>query len=196
MRYVSIKEVIGQLSRAHKRLQLDIGDIADWCYDVVREYGVFEGFEPFHVRVEVFDGRAALPSNVYRVDKVGPRNDACYPCDQPGFCWSVQGECVHVPNSANLRHVHIRGLSFRVDEEGYPLIPEVLVTACRWYCLSQMLLDSTYAGTMPGQALQDARQQFADSLHTAKGSLQFVSQDEMDRISRRLRSFFPERPRR
>ena len=188
MNYVSIRDVIARLGRNHKRLQADMEDIAMWCYEVVSEYGVFEGFEPFNVRVEVKTGRAKLPCNIYKVDSV---KSGGVDCRSSGISWHVQEGCVILPNTASFSSVDILGLAFKVDEEGYPLIPSSLVIPCYWYCLSNMLLDSTYSGGSPPFVLQDARQQFQDTLATAKGSLQSVSQQDMVRVSRMLRSWFP-----
>lgn len=193
MNYVTIGEVIARLGRNHKRLQVDAEDVAQWCFEVVREYGVYEGFEPFSVRVEVKAGRARLPCNIYKVDRVGFGDTDCA---RVGIKWSIHNDCVLLPNSASITEVDISGLAFRVDEDGWPLIPETLIAPCYWYCLSNMLLDSAYEGGTPPFVLQDARQQFADALRTAKGSLQFVSKDEMERISRMMRTWIPRKPTR
>lgn len=190
MAFVSVKRVVERIARNHKSMLVDIHDVAMCCYEVVKEYGVHEGFERFSSTLPVENGTVAMPCNLYKIDRVSRNGNAC----ADDIHWSSGPDCLRLDLNHCPTSVTVTGLVFKIDEDGHPMIPEVLETPCYWYYLSQTLIDPTYGGTMPPSFLQDARAQFADTLNTAKGSLQPISQAEMDRIAGMMRSFFPVRP--
>lgn len=190
MAFVSVKRVVERIARNHKNMEVDVHDVAMCCYEVVKEYGVHQGFERFSKTLPVENGTVAMPCNLYKIDSVSRNGSAC--ADPIDFTMGT--ECLRLNLSGCPTSVHVTGLVFKIDEDGHPMIPEVLETPCYWYYMSQRLIDPTYAGAMPPSFLQDARAQFADTLNTAKGSLQDLPQQDMDRIGQMMRSFFVMKP--
>lgn len=190
MAFVSVKRVMERIARNHKNMQLDIHDVAMCCYEVVKEYGVYEGFERFSKTLPVENGTVAMPCNLYKIDGVRRSGSAC--ADDIGY--TIGTDCLRLDLNGCPSSVTVEGLVFKIDEDGHPMIPETLETPCYWYYMTQVLIDPVYGGSMPPTFLQDARTQFQDTLQTAKGSLQPVSTAEMDRISGMMRSFFIMQP--
>jgi len=189
MAFVSVKRVVERIARNHPDMMVDIHDVAMCCYEVVKEYGVYEGFERFSKTLPVENGTVAMPCNLYKIDSV-KRGSEC----SDDVSYTEGTECLRLDLNSCPQFVTVTGLTFKIDEDGHPMIPEVLETPCYWYYLTQKFINPVYSGSMPGDVLKDARAQFEDTLHTAKGSLQPVSAAEMERISGMMRSFFVVRP--
>lgn len=190
MAFISVKRVVERIARNHKDMMVDINDVAMCCYEVVKEYGVYEGFEKFSKTLPVVNGKVDMPCNLYKIDGVQRCGSTC--ADQ--LYYTLGTDCIRLDVNGCPSSVVVTGLVFKIDENGRPMIPETLETPCYWYYMSQKMIDPFYKGHIPGANLEHAEQKFIDTLNTAKGSLQPVSAAEMERISGMLRSFFVTRP--
>lgn len=179
----NIQRVIERISRSHRDLTMDRGDIAEWCYEVVAEAGSYYEFEEVRgQRLEVENGQAKLPCNLYRLLRV--RNSSAVDCGLIKYVHN--GSCLNVQTGTT--QVFVDALVFKVDENGDPLISDDLEAACYWYCLMKLLIDPFLQGTLPPAAYAKVEENYWFAVRKARASMRPVTRDDMDRITMLLHS--------
>lgn len=179
---MSISKVIERLGRTHGDIGIAPGSIAAWCYEVIEQNGVYESLQHFSTKVPVKGGTAELPCNLYRLETVG----SCDRCNNVKYR-QVDGR-IHLHN-LQPSHVHISGTVVAADEQGYPMVDDIMVDACYWYCVWKSLEHGYFNGEVDASRYDRAEMNYYRHVSAAKGSLRYTTRDDIQAIANVLRSF-------
>lgn len=180
----SITNVMGILGRNHRDLAPDIGDVAAWCYEAIREVGTYESFVRVNgLSVDVVDGRATMPCNLARLLSVSENCDGCGNVSYTRYSTGIQV----YSGQTSLR---IDALLYPTDDDGYPLIDAGMEQACYRYCMMMLMLDPWVNGKLPDSKYEKIERQWHSEKAKAKASMYGVTRDDMQQITRTVRAMF------
>ena len=184
MSFIPIQRIVEAIGRSHRDLAPDIGDVAAWCYEVIKRAGIYEGYtESMGMQLDVVNGYAKLPCNMVRLLAV---DENCSGCG--GVSYTVAKVGIRVRSSHTT--IRISALLFPTDEDGYPLIIDDLEQACYWYCLSKLLVDPWLNGKLPDSKYNQVLDNVTTEIHRAKASMANTTRDEMDSVVRSVRAMW------
>ncbi|VVB59143.1 Uncharacterised protein [uncultured archaeon] len=196
--YVSVRRIAGMIARSYKHLAIDIYDLVEWCGEAINNIAAFDSFRRYtpttdtdDCKLEIVNKQALLPCNVYRLLGVYHRN---LPMAKHEF----------VRNGAYLRftrkdndpfwdsgHINIEYIGIAVDEEGFPMIDEISIQACYWYCLKMLSLEDFTNGKLSPAAFGYFDEQYGKYVAKARSSFKNVTRNEMDEIAMVLNNMIP-----
>lgn len=178
-----VEHLVERLTRAHKNLSIDIGDIAAWAYEAMEDTSPYESLEEqMGVPIPVVDGKANLPLNIFRLLSV---KSGCGPCDET--CYKRASRCLIFPLNTN-GTAYVDMLLFPSDDRGYPLIDDSLMETCYYYCLKMLMWDSYLHGHVGEQAWERIENGYHRASGKARADLRNMTTDKMRRINRLIRS--------
>ena len=68
------------------------------------------------------------------------------------------------------RRVTIEFIGIPVDKEGFPMIDEIMIQACYWYCLKMMMTEDFLLGKVSPVAFNYLEEQYGKYVQKAKSS--------------------------
>lgn len=145
----SINQILNFFQQRNKELAIDVYDVVDSAYQVIREVGNLDDMW-FYKGVELEinkDGIAELPCNVYKVDYVFLNGREATP-----QIFNVMEESIrfNVDNPEKLGKLEVDYYAIPSDEDGIPIIESIeLAEAVYWYHLYYAKMDSYLSGDMP-----------------------------------------------
>lgn len=182
-KWVTVDNIIERIARANPELQIDRYTIAEWCFDVVKDLGVWPGFERVTIKLDVANKQAELPCNVYRVLQVRPNTSLRDPMK---FGYENTGSHIRVSDrsiSGTPTNIVVDALAFKVDENGLPMIFEPAARACHFYVLHMHSLDKMLSGQMPPDRFNYLEEAYNRHLRDARSKTsRWRSRDDMDRV--------------
>lgn len=179
---ISVDRVIERLTRRHPTLVLNKADVADYCFDVVEESGLYHSFDEVVMALPIEGGRAQLPCNMYRLLNVFY---GCDTCRVPRY--AVSGAHLNLPLTYS-GNILVQALVFKVDEEGYAQIDETLERACYWYVLREKMRDPMMQGDYPANLYAELDPNYRHELRRARGSMRHMTREDMSGAVNILRS--------
>jgi len=183
MTQLTVEHLIERLGRNHRTLPLDITDIAKWCYEAMEDHASYEHFdEVTNAAIEVTDGVAHLPINIYRLLAV---RSGCGACDEA--CYRRASRCLHFPLHTN-GYAYVDYIAFPSDDRGYPLIDDSLINVCYWYCLKMLMLDPYLKGNVQEGVFNRVVHEMEKADGNARASFRNLSSEKLNRINRLMRS--------
>lgn len=179
-KYVSIHTVASRIARNHKGLAFDISDIAEWCFEVVKNIGKYDHFIEYKgVVLEVENLKAKLPCDVYRLLSVKNNGKIC-----SNQTFYNDGTYLNFGTIGTPVEVVIDYIGFAVDEDGFPLIEDSAQEACFWYCLSRIMLEQYLNGDIPTDRYQMIDSKYNHYVSVARGGMRFMSRNDLSDIHR------------
>jgi hypothetical protein len=180
-KYVSVDTVAARIARNYKGIAFDKGDIAEWCFEVVKNIGKYESFVQYKgIKIDVLNKKAKLPCNVYRLLYVHGENGCCHSQYYRNDGTFLNFSDHQLPKD----HVTIDYIGFALDEDGIPMIEDGSQEACFWYCLSRLLLEDYLTGKVAADKYQFIDQKYMHYCSVARGSMRWTSINDMEDIHR------------
>lgn len=180
----TVGQIMNMIGRNHRDMAPDIGDVAEWCYEAIREVGTQESFVRVNgLAIDVVNGRATMPCNMARLLSVSENCDGC-----GGVQYSQYASGIHVYSGQT--SVRIDALLYPTDDDGYPLIDAGMEQACYQYCLTKLLLDPWINGKLPDSKYSEVKRQWHEEKAKAKASMYGVSRDDLRQVTRTVRAMF------
>lgn len=179
-KYVSVQTVAARIARNYKGIDFDLGDIVEWCFEVIKNIGKYDHFIEYKgVQIEVKNKRAALPCNMYRLLSVVSGGRSCSYSQ-----YYNDGSFLNFSDGVTDGAISIDYIGYMLDEEGYPMIEDSQQEACFWYCLSRIMLEDFLTGKMTGERYGFIEQKYHHYVSTARGDLRWVSREDMAEFQR------------
>ena len=183
--YKSIRTVAGMIARSHKHLEFDIYDMIEWCGEAIKNIGNFESFRHYEpgvdkcCRLRVENKQVLLPCNVYRLLSVYHKHSSINNTDYLRDGDYIRFRKNHYDDG---EEIQIEYLGIIIDEEGFPMVDELQLQACYYYCLKMMMMEDFLLGkTAPG-AFQFLDQQYGKYVQKARSSFKNTTRNDMDEI--------------
>jgi hypothetical protein len=194
-KWISVDAIIERTSRVFPNLEIPRSSAAEWCFDVVKEVGVFPSFEEKTAIVEVRNGQAVLPCDVYRILHIRPGSmtSSMYRTEFREN-WYVEnlGRVIDVNNHnryGSPKTIEIEYLAFVVDESGYPMIFVEAAEAAMFYLIMKMKTADYVNGDMKSDRFLWVQSQYEDNLSGAKSkTMRWTTREDLDKIVRVARS--------
>lgn len=179
-KYVSVDTVAARIARNYKSLSFDKGDIAEWCFEVVKNIGKYESFVEYKdVEIDVINKMAKLPCNVYRLLYVkntsNYNNEVFYKNDGTYLKFSDK----NIPEKIIISYI-----GFALDEDGFPMIEDGSQEACFWYCLSRLMLEDYISGKIPTDRYKFIDDKYMHYASVARGGMRWTSTDDLANLHR------------
>jgi hypothetical protein len=89
------------------------------------------------------------------------------------------------------RRITIDYIGILLDEEGYPMIDEISLQACYYYCLKMMMMEDFLLGKVPPVAFEFIDESYGKYVQKARSSFKNVSRNDMDEITMILYNMVP-----
>lgn len=188
----SVENIIAMLSRSHKQIQWNIDDVAEWSGECEKNIGEFHDmFQYKDVEIEVYDRKAKLPCNCFRLLLVIPNFGSGYlKYRQQGGYIIFEAPSVTnaftvaaTPPKSGSGTVRIDYIGIAIDSKGYPLICDGHEQACYWYCLLKNYEPEFLTGKMSGQAYEHILSQYGHYVTKVKQGVRTRTSDDIDRIN-------------
>lgn len=196
------------IARSHKHLAFDIWDLVEWCAEAIKNVGNFESFHhyiPEHdpiCHLKIKNKQALLPCNVYRLLGVyhrgAPmnntdyiRNDSYLRFVRHHDDWDSNDDDGSNDDAFIPRRITIEFIGIPVDEEGMPMIDEIMIQACYWYCLKMIMTEDFLFGKVPPVAFNYLEEQYGKYVQKAKSSFKNTSRNDMDEIAMIMYNMIP-----
>jgi hypothetical protein len=195
-KWVSVDAIIERASRTFPDIEIPRANAAEWCFDVVKELGVFPAFEEKTGTIEVKNNQAILPCDVYRVLHTWPGGVTATNSYTSAFRqgWAVENEGRTIDVSSHSMYgtpttVNIQYLAFVVDEFGYPMIFTEAAEAAMWYLIMKMKTADFINETMSPDKFAYLQSQYETELGYARSkTMRWTTREELDTIVRVARS--------
>lgn len=194
-KWISVDAVIERAARVFPNLEIPRASAAEWCFEVVKDVGVFPSFEQKTEVIEVKNNQVVLPCDVYRVLHVRPGSttSASY---TSAFrdSWYTENLGRVIDISSHSRYgtpttVEIEYLAFKVDDSGYPMIFVEAAEAAMYYLIMKMKTADFVNGDMKPDRFMWLQQQYDDYLNVARGrTMRWTTREDLDKIVRVARS--------
>lgn len=195
------------IARSHKHLAFDIWDLVEWCSEAIKNVGNFESFHhyiPEHeplCHLKIKNKQAMLPCNVYRLLRVYhrgvPMNNTDY-IRNDNYLRFVRHHDDWDENDMDEddddfipRRVTIEFIGIPVDKEGFPIIDEIMIQACYWYCLKMMMTEDFLLGKVSPVAFNYLEEQYGKYVQKAKSSFKNTTRNDMDEIQMIMHNMIP-----
>lgn len=178
MKWTNVERVIERVGRVSRDMVLDKFDVAEWCYEVVREAGIFAGFERVKgLQVTISDYTTELPCNLYKIESV--YTGACCPL---GYHYTVSTNKITFTHERSGQAL-VDALVFRVDDNGFPLIYEPLEEACFWYVQMMMRTEAFLDNKLPGNNYEQLRSLYYVALRKGKQDMTHDTKEDINRVT-------------
>lgn len=194
-KWITVDAVIERVARTYPDVEINRSDAAEWCFDVVRDVGVFPSFLEKREIIPVVNGVAQLPCDVYRILHVAPDSSVANAYTSAfRNSWYVEnhGGYLEVANSSQHgipRSLMVDYLAFKVDDSGYPMIFVEARDAAAYYITMKLKEADFIAGRMDPQRFQWLEQRYHAELEYAKvRTMRWTDREELDRIVKVARS--------
>jgi len=185
-KYVPVQVVVDRISRLVKGKSIDVGDVVEWSFEVIKDIGIFDAFEEVQDEVhDVVNKQVQLPCDVYRLKNVVPVN-ASYLAERGPLNYKNNGTYLTFHDSEqgnfDLQQVSLWYSKFVTDEHGYPMIYEPAIDACIYKCLEYMYYEDYLTGTLPENRYQSFKNDYRRAYYKAKSSMRYFSKDDGRRM--------------
>ena len=191
--YKSIRKVATMIARSHKHLEFDIFDMVEWCAEAVKNIGNFESFKHYEAkfdpccRLKVHNKQALLPCNVYRLLGVYHKNSPLNNTD-----YLRNGDYIRLKrHHEDGDEIQIDYLGIITDEEGFPMVDELQLQACYYYCLKMMLLEDFTNGKVSPVVFDWYDIQYGKYVQKARSSFKNTTRNDMDEIAMIMYNMVP-----
>jgi hypothetical protein len=185
-KYVSVKTIGARIARNHKHLQFDIYDVVEWCWDVVKNTGMFKGFERIdNLEIEVKDHKALLPCNIYRLLNIYKNG-----CKVNAGSFVNDSVYINFDNDSCTK-IKIDYLGIPVDKEGFPMVFEALEDACFWYCMTKLLFEDYISGKIDDTRYRFLEDKYGYAVGRAKSTFRWESRNDMDEVTMIMINMIP-----
>ena len=191
--FKSLKVVATMIARSHKHLEFDIYDIVEWCAEAVKNIGNFESFKHYTAktdescRLHVKNRQVLLPCNVYRLLGVYHRN---HPLNNTDFI--RQNDYLRMINHHEEHNIiEIDYLGIIVDEDGFPMIDELQLQACYYYCLKMIMMEDFLLGKASPTAFEFLDEQYGKYVAKARSSFKNTTRNDMDEVMMIMYNLIP-----
>ena len=181
-KYVPVGVVMDRISRLVKCKNVNIGDIVEWSFEVIKDIGIFEAFEEIQDEEhDVINKQVQLPCDIYRLKHVLPANaNTVY--DRAPLNYKSNGTYITFYDdpggSFDLKKVSLWYSRFVTDEHGYPMIYEPAIDACIYKCLEYMYYEDYLTGTLPENRYQSFKSEYRRAYYKAKGNMRYFTKDD------------------
>jgi len=169
------------LTRNHKALNWDMGDLIEWCWEVMEDIGNYNAYdEMLDVEVKVESGRGRLPCGIMRLLRVR-KNGVVYN--------NFLDDGVYLKPGFDNGTLIIDYLGIPSDEEGLPKIEITIRQCCYFYALKKLLIDDYLYGKIPENRWERICQDYDNSVAKARTSFRDVTMDDTDRLQLAMYSY-------
>jgi len=195
-KWVSVDAIIERASRTFPDIEIPRVNAAEWCFDVVKELGVFPSFTQKRAIVKVENNQVVLPCDVFRILHTRPGHGVT-----PELYTSAYRQGWYVENEGRTldlmshsvygtpRTVDIEYLAFEVDEHGYPMIFVEAAEAAMWYLVMKMKTADYINETMSPDKFMFLKDQYETELGAARSrTMRWTTREQLDKIVRVARS--------
>ena len=194
-KWVSVDAILERVGRMFPDLEVPRGSAAEWCFEVVRELGVFPAFVEKSAQLEVKNNTVQLPCDLFRILHALPHSStniaytsagrqSWYALNEGGFM-NVRADAMYgTPSSVNLQY-----LAFQTDAHGYPMIFEAAAEAAAFYIVMKMKTADFIGGNMERDKFFWLKEQYETELGYARNkTMRWTTREDLDKIVRVARS--------
>ena len=184
-------------------------DVIEWSAEALGRIGAFNQFEQKIKTIEIEDGKAKLPCDIYKIRMVTygnkPLNLVGNSHLQPYFCDDCEipccpdcGETFYVNNnyiftSFDAGDICIEYIGIPVDEEGYPTIPddEYYIEACKFYVTFMLDWRDWRKGKIADKIKDDSEAKWNFYVQSARGAGNMPGLIELERLKNIMQRLTP-----
>lgn len=220
VRLISVKTII---NRVYRRLNLNEDlpedDMIEWVGEALLRIGAFSQFIPKVEKLEITNGKVALPCDFYKLMEISHSLDTDvittiykplqwksesfyseYFCDDCKIQVStnVTNPYFMINNSYIYTSftdgcVCISYLAVPTDEDGYPMVPddEMTLDACTKYIIYQLDYREWRKGAIQDKVFQHSEREWHFGVGAAKGSLNMPNSQQMETIRNVIQRLIP-----
>lgn len=181
-KYVPVQVIMDRISRLIKGKTVNVGDIVEWSFEVIKDIGIFDAFEEVQGEEhDVINKQVQLPCDIYRLKHVLPLNgDMIH--ERAPLNYKSNGTYLtffdEPQGGFDLKKVSLWYSKFVTDEHGYPMIYEPAIDACIYKCLEYMYFEDYLTGTLPENRYQSFKSEYRRAYYKAKGSMRYFTKDD------------------
>ena len=171
--------IYSRLTSKTKGKQIDKNDIIEWCaqceVEEIRDSS--EWFLYKDLVLDIHKHNALVPCNLYRL------------LDVMDMYWNRipyynDGTYIRMDSKFYGKQIRINYYGLPIDPDGRPLIVKGHEKACEYFCMKQIMEEDFLTGKLNNVQWQYILSEYDDGLQKAWHSIQNLSRNEMEEISR------------
>jgi len=187
-KFTRATEIAARITRKHKKLNVNINDIIEWCADC--EINVISEAENWFlfkdVKLTIADLQALAPCNIHRLLDVMYEGDRIY-YEYDGTYIMIRDDGFTSDHTDNEDDDYTSGLRINyyglpLDIDGRPLILKGHQKACEYYCLLQLYEEPYMNGEIDGQRMGLLEKNFAEGIGDALGDMRNMSRNDKEQL--------------
>jgi len=185
-KYFSAEKIYARLAKQHKKKMAEytLGDIVGMCaeieIEVIGDSYEYERIENYEM--EVIDGKALLPCNIYRILDVMSNNTRIFDFHNNGIFLSFSENANIVPSNGSIVTMNYMGIPLCPDT-GYPLFLRGHEQALYWGCLFRIYEEDGISGNMNYNSWNDIQLRYETQLSAAKGGFRHMDRNSMKQFT-------------
>lgn len=215
IQYINIREVASRVLRGALTQGLQLESVVQYTVDFIGIMGLPKMYFDKEVTLEIEDYRAALPCDLIAINMVKHHGHALrsmtdsfftkehkhgwmhyhghlhYECDVHEETFKTQGQVLYT--SFKQGKVQVSYKAIPVDEEGFPLIPDIpeFLKALEGYIRVQIFQDLYFRDKIDEKKLAKAEQIYALAAGQCQSAFTIPSVSEMESITRMFNTLIP-----
>lgn len=205
--FTSIKTVLAKLYRdLNINTEINESYVIEWVNEALLKIGAYSQFEEVSKCLELVDGKACLPNGFYRpvdimynnqqlswASNTMANNYQCEGCVIPKCCTQYTfyiNDCYLITNidtSTNTDtsdKICIVYIGIRVDDEGYPMIPDDVyyLEACAKYVTYMLDYSEWRKGQLADKVIDKSEKDWLFYVNSARGSANMPSTAQLENL--------------
>lgn len=203
MKYISIRQVLDDLLADDMMKGLSLERAVNYAAEFMQIVGMPAEFENKVEKVEITNWRGKLPCDLYEIVQVkdpkgfayitaeGNFSNRNHPEMYPAFTYKVKGDIIFT--STKETDVLVSYLAIKVDDYGFPLVPEnaAYVRALELYIQKRYFTILFNSSKIPQQVLANTQQEYAFYVGQAQSGLVRPSLDKMESMKNTWTTLIP-----
>lgn len=205
--FTSIKTILAKLYRdLNINTEINESHVIEWCNEALLKIGAYSQFEEVSKCLELTDGKACLPNGFYRIVDIKYNNQPlawasntmaanyqCEGCNIPQCCTQYTfyiNDCYLITNidsstnTSTSDNICIVYLGIRVDDEGYPMIPDdvYFLEACAKYVTYMLDYQEWRKGQVPDKVIDRSEKDYLFYINSARGAANAPSTAQLENL--------------
>jgi len=172
--------IIDRITRIHRNKPINEGDIIEWVseceVDYIQDVDNMIGYSG--LRLSVVNKKALLPCNVYRILKV--YSDRNYRTSDVNF--RKVNQWLHFPSTYNYDYMYIDFFGLRIDESGYPEIPDGHIPALVAFCVHNLYYEDFLQKNIDATRWQFIHQDMVNKLADIGNSMRNMTLEDINSL--------------
>lgn len=210
--FISVKTILAKLYRdLGTNKEINESDVIEWVSEVLLKVGAYSQFTEVSKCLDLIDGKACLPSGLYRMVDIMYNNQPlawatntmannyqCEGCKIPSCCTqhtfyiSNNYLITDIPSNESQK-ICIVYIGVPIDDEGYPMIPDDVyyAEACAKYATYMLDYQDWRKGQLPDKVFQKSEQDYLFYINSARGAANMPGVAQMENLKNILVRMIP-----